>query len=457
MITKLIFNSFISILPEAFRRNIEAKNNIKKLIHNSGWLFLDKFIRMGVGLIVGVIVARYLGPDKFGIYNYALAFVTLFSAIASFGIDELIIRNMIVNPENENIILGSALLLKLIGSIFTILLVLFFIRYTKNYDDNLLLIVLIFSSCYMFQSFYIIDSFFKSKQLFNYPIFSFIISFTIASLLKIYLIYLKSTLIFFVAVNFIEVFINAVLLVFIYCKYNKHFIHWKINKNILVDITKKGFPMVFALIANSMYMRIDQIMIGEMLSQNEVGLYSAAVRISESWYVLLGIISTVMLPVLVKAKLISENHYYDVLQKVISINVACSMFFIFLINIFGKQFILLLFGTTYSNASTSLTTLSWAGIVCAFGCIWGSWIVIENMQKWSIINIAFATVINILLNYLLIPRYGINGSAIATVVSNLFALFIVGLLDNKLMRMNIIFLNSLNPFFSIKLARNLFK
>ena len=65
------------------QRNFAHRPNLVMIVDNIGWLFIDRFLRMGVGLLVGVWVARYLGPAQFGMLNYALAFVALFGVVAT--------------------------------------------------------------------------------------------------------------------------------------------------------------------------------------------------------------------------------------------------------------------------------------------------------------------------------------------------------------------------------------
>ncbi|MFN4216334.1 MAG: oligosaccharide flippase family protein, partial [Brevinematales bacterium] len=87
-----------------------------RVVENIGWLSLDKVLRMGVGLFVGVWVARYLGPTQYGLWNFAIAFTSLFGAFATFGIDEIVVRELVKTPEKTGVFLGTAFFLRVAGS-----------------------------------------------------------------------------------------------------------------------------------------------------------------------------------------------------------------------------------------------------------------------------------------------------------------------------------------------------
>ncbi|MGA7953907.1 MAG: oligosaccharide flippase family protein, partial [Gloeobacterales cyanobacterium] len=113
--------SWAKFLPSFILTRLDGRQNLKKALTNVSWLFGDRILRMGVGLFVGVWVARYLGPEKFGLFNYASAFVALFSTFATLGLDSIVVRDLIQDPSGKNETLGTAFILKLIGGILVLL------------------------------------------------------------------------------------------------------------------------------------------------------------------------------------------------------------------------------------------------------------------------------------------------------------------------------------------------
>src|SRR5665647_1019722 len=115
--------SWTKYLPEIQRERIEKHPQLQQILGNTGWLFAEKLIRLVTGVTLGVWIARYLGPGDFGLLNYATSFVLLFSAIGHLGLDAVVVRNLVHEPSKRDDILGSALLLKFIGSFAAIILI----------------------------------------------------------------------------------------------------------------------------------------------------------------------------------------------------------------------------------------------------------------------------------------------------------------------------------------------
>src|SRR5262249_38829571 len=156
-------SSWIDFLPLSVRKKLDGRLTLQQLIPNTGWLLFDKIFRLGVGLVVSVWVVRFLGPDQFGLLSFSIAFASLFSVLATFGLDGIVVRDLVNNPEQSNEILGSAFALKLTGGGAALLLALVFIRFLKPGNSQLQLLVVISAAGLLFQSFDVIDFWFQSR------------------------------------------------------------------------------------------------------------------------------------------------------------------------------------------------------------------------------------------------------------------------------------------------------
>ena len=114
---KKIIQKAVALLP----KDIREASGLKKYVHNTAWLFAEKIFRLILGVLIVMWVARYLGPSDFGLLNYALSFVGLFTAVASLGMDNVLVRQLTLNPHNENELIGSAFAIKLFGSVFAVI------------------------------------------------------------------------------------------------------------------------------------------------------------------------------------------------------------------------------------------------------------------------------------------------------------------------------------------------
>jgi O-antigen/teichoic acid export membrane protein len=175
--------------------------------------------------------------------------------------------------------------------------------------------------------------------------------------------------------------------------------------------------MILASSFAVVYLKIDQVMLGQMVSQSEVGIYSTAVKVSEAWYFVPVVISMSAFPFLVQGKAAGEavcrkrfQQLYDSLAW-ISLGVAVIM-------TFAAHFaVVLIFGEQYARAGTILAILTWAGVFFFLREALGRWFITENLLIFSFITNGIGAVVNVALNIILIPRYAGIGAAIATVVS----------------------------------------
>ena len=160
-------------------------------------------------------------------------------------------------------------------------------------------------------------------------------------------------------------------------------------------------------------MRVDQVIIGQMLNDKEVGLYSAAVKLSELWYFIPIAIAASTYPALVEAKHRSEELYYGRLQKLYNFLVTLAIAVAIVMTFLSGPVVRLLYGPAYAASGGALRILIWSGLPVCFGCAWSNWMILENRMKTLFVFQAIGAVVNLMLNFLLIPRLGITGSALA--------------------------------------------
>ena len=192
------------------------------------------------------------------------------------------------------------------------------------------------------------------------------------------------------------------------------------------------------------YMRIDQIMIQEMLGEREVGLFSAAVRISEVWYFIPMIITASLFPSIVNAKKISEELYYARLQRLYTFMVWLAIAIALPMTFLSDWLVTLLYGESYREAGQVLMVHIWAGVFVFLGVASGRWLISENLQWIAFYRTFSGAIINIILNFVLIPIYGLIGAAIATVIAQTMAAFVCDILSKKTRMAFFMKLNTLN-------------
>lgn len=395
-----------------------AKNHrgFRRYFSNTSWMFGEQMLRMLAGLLVGVWVARYLGPEQFGLFNYAIAFASLFGSIAKLGLDGIVVRDLVQEPVLRNIYMGTAFWLKLVGALVMLFVVGLTTLFTNN-DPTTNLYVFIIASGIIFQSFEVVDFYFQSQVLSKFVSLSKLTQLLISSLIKIYLVMIGADLNWFVIVSLVD---QITLAISLYIAYRSQkignffgYFDFALAKKMLKD----SWPLMISGLVVTFYMRIDQVMIKEMLGDREVGLYSAAVRLSEVSYFIPLLICQSILPGIVNAKKISEELYYSRLQKLFSIMAGSSVAIAILTTFLSGWLVTIIYGDAYSEAVSVLTVHIWASVFVFLGVASNTWFLSENLQRYLFTNTTVGAILNILLNLILIPRYGINGAAIATVIS----------------------------------------
>ena len=382
------------------------------------------------GLFVSVWVARYLGPEQFGTFSYAIAYVSIFSAFAKLGLDGIVVRDLVNNPQKRDIYLGTAFWLKLMGSLLTLAIVGFAGLFTSS-DRVTNIYIFIITSGLVFQSFEVIDFYFQSKVLSKVVSTCKIIQLIISSALKIYLVLTGADLLSFVFITLIDQIILAITLWFAYRYQNLESFYKSFDWIIAKKLLKDSWPLIFSGLAIAVYMRIDQIMIKEMLGVKEVGLFSAAVKLSEVWYFVPVIITASLLPAIVSAKKINESLYYLRLQRLYTLVTWIAISVALIMTFFSIDLVVLLYGSAYKYAGQVLMIQIWAGVFVSLGVASGSWLTTENLQHYAFYRTVLGAVINIILNLILIPNYGLIGAAIATVIAQSLAAFFFDFLTNK--------------------------
>jgi PST family polysaccharide transporter len=441
----VITKTIIKILPKSIRNKIESNQELRKIIGNINWLGFENFFQYALALFVGVWVARYLGPENFGTLNYVMAFLALFGPFYKLGLDQIIVRNLVQQkPEEKEETLGTALSMKFLGSIVLILASFGVILILNPDNESLKWFILLVSFSYLFRNFEVIDLYFQSVVQSKYGVIAKIGAFSVSAIIKIVLILLNAPLFYFVLALFIEGVLIGLgyLTVYLY-QFKREIFNWKFSKFTAFKLLKDSWPLFFSSIAVIVYMKIDQIMIGEMLGTRELGIYSVAVRISEMWYFIPIIITSSVFPSILYAKKRSEKLYMKRLQLLYGGFIWFTVAFSLLVTVLSSYIIFILYGPEYSEAASVLSVHIWAGIFVFLGVVNGKYIISENLTKISFYVTGIGTTVNIILNIVLIPRYGIMGAAISTLISYSVATLSVGFFSQS-RKLLLVILNSLN-------------
>lgn len=407
-------------LPPFLRDKLEGRAYLQNVVSNTGWQFADNILRMGIGLVVSVWMARYLGPEQFGLLSYATALIALCAAIA-YGTEDIVVRDIVREPECKDEILGTAFVLKLIGGVISFIAaigVIFVLRPTDTLSHWLVGII---AAGTIFSAFNIIEFWFYSQVQAKYVAFARIIAFLICSIVKIGLILVASPLIYFAWIALLEIAVGSMGLMVAYRWQGNHLRDWRGRMQMARGLLKDSWPLMLSSMVVMVYLRIDQVMLGEMAGDEEVGIYSVAVRLAEMWYFIPMAIYWSVYPSIVEAKAVSEELFYERLQKFYNLMVFLAYAVGVPVTLLAQWLVPFLFGEAYARAGLMLAVLIWSNIFYSLEIARSSFLTVMNWTRIYLLTVSLGCLLNVLLNYWLIPLYGGMGAVIASLAAYWFA------------------------------------
>lgn len=411
-------------------KSLQNHQGFMRYFANTSWLFGEKILRMVVGLFVGIWVARYLGPEQFGLFSYAQSFVAMFSIIATLGLNSIVVRELVKKELDQDVLIGTSFIMMFVASLFVIGLLFITIFFTSN-DTFTNIIIFILASATIFQSFNVIDFYFQSKVLSKYVVYSNIFMLLMSSIVKIILILLNASLIAFVSVVLFDSILLALGFIYFYKKNYQEFNKWRFDKDIAFFLFRNSYPLILAGVINSIYMKIDQVMIKYTLDNIQVGYYAAAVKLSEVWFSIGVITCNSVFPAIINAKKVSEEFYYKRLYQLFLFLVIISYILSILVYFLSDYIILFLYGRDFIESSSVLAIHIFSAIFVYLGVSSGRWLIIENKTLSNLYRNIFGLIINIVLNIIFIPKYGIVGAAYASLVAYVVAFYLIDILQKE--------------------------
>jgi O-antigen/teichoic acid export membrane protein len=376
---------------------------------------------MAISLFVGIWIVRYFGPEYFGKFNYVTAWLTLMAAMVPLGTESILVVELVKNSENKDSILASSFFLYLVTGIFFTLTSIGLVLYNKQNDIEIFYLVMILSIPYFVRSLTVPRYYFESILLVKRVVIVENFYLILFTFLKIFFLYKSFPFLFFIWSFALEgILVSVSIFIYYLSKISSISIRnysWSRTKNIILA----SFPLFLSSMAIVLYMKVDQIMIGNMIGDRNLGIYSVAVRLSELWYFVPMAVSSSFYPHLIQLYQENRNKYWFELQRLHVFLFGISFAVAICVQIFSDIGIEYLYGEDFKESSNVLKIHVWSGVFVFLGVAGSNHFIISNIQKYSFYKSAIGLLTNIILNFLLIPRMGIYGAAIATLISQFVA------------------------------------
>ena len=399
-------------------KKIICKLKGNKFFSNIIWDMGGKVFQMVLTLIVGMLTARYLGPSNYGIIGETASYVSFFSVICQLGFTSTAVKELMDNKEKEGEILGTTIFFRICTSLISSVAITCLLYVLKEGDKVIVWVAFLQSLSLLFQSFEMIHYWYQSRLETQVSVKIQSIAYVIMAAYKIIILALGKSVAWFAFSTALEAAVIAVALVWIYRRGTGGNLSVSISAG--KEILKRSYHFILSGLMATIYGEMDKIMLKQLIDDTAVGYYTAAAKIATMWsFVLMAFINSAR-PVIMSSKNISEERYLKQLKRLYAAIIWVGIAMAVCISVGGKLIIYIMYGEAYMPATSTLQILAWYTMFSILGSARGIWIVCEDKAKYVKYYLGIGAVLNIILNYVLIPIYGAGGAAMATLVTQIF-------------------------------------
>lgn len=414
-----------------------------RVFKNASWIIVCKIIQSLINLVIGLITARYLGPSNYGIISYVSSVIAFALPIMQLGLRQTLVKEFVSSPNKAGEILGTALSINIISSIFCIIGSITFVAFINAGERETILVCILYSFSLLFQATEMTQYWFQSKLLSKYPSIAALCAYVVVALYKIYLLVTQKSIIWFACSNVLDYFLISLILMIIYKKIGEQrlSVNWDLGRELLARSKYYIIPSLMVMV----FQHTDRIMIKLMIGEDETGFYSAAITcIGISSFVFAAVIDSAR-PVILGEKEHNQELYEKRVIQLYSIITCMSLAQSIVMTLLAKPIVLLLFGQAYTKTASILSIAVWYVTFSHYGSVRNIWILAEDKQKYLFgINVVGAAA-NVILNFVLIPVWGAIGAALASLVTQFFTNVIIGFIFKPIRYNNHLMMNGLNP------------
>ena len=414
-----------------FYKNIFRSEGVQRYLKNTVWMLGERVGTLGVSFLVSIFAINYLETAGAGLLGVTVAWASFFVILSALGLGEIVTRNIVNNPEDTHKILGTAFFLKLAASLVGLVCVLPVVLIATKADQVRTVMLILVVGTTLFHSTQVVDFYFNSQVMSRYSVRIRLIQFLVVTVSKLLFIYLELSVEWFAAVILIGDAVLAAGYITSYQRLKRNIFSWRFSRKYARELLKQSWPLIISGFVIVIYMRTDQLMITHLINEEANGIYYSALRFSEIWYFIPNAICVSLFPAILNSRNNNYKLYMRRVQSLFDLMVFLSLGLAIGITVLGDWIIGVAYKPEFQPATSVLKIHVWASFFVFLGVASTQWLVAENLQKIALNRSILGAIVNIGLNFALIPRLGINGAAIATLVSQAVASYFGYLLTRK--------------------------
>ena len=393
-----------------------------KLVHNAGWLIGGKIANKLLAFLVGLLTARYLGPGNYGLINYATAYTTFFASLCTLGINSIIVKNFVDHPEETGETIGTTLVLRTISSILSVIMIVGIVSMIDRNEPVTIVVAALCSLGLIFQVFDTLNYWFQSRLQSKYSALATLVAYIAVSAYKLVLLVTGKSVEWFAVSTSVDYVVVAVFLLFAYKKQGGP--KFSCSKRKAKELLRSSSSFIVSGLMVSIYASTDKLMLKQMLDETSVGHYSLASSVSVMWTFVLSAIIDSAFPSIMKLHNENREKYILRNKQLYAIVFYAAVFASGAICIAADPLIRILYGEAYMPSSAALKIVVWYTAFSYLGIARNAWIVCEEKQKYLKYIYIGSALLNVFLNALLIPNWGICGAAAASLITQISTIFV---------------------------------
>lgn len=410
-------------------------------VKNAGWLIFGKVAQMLISLVVGLLTARYLGPSNYGLINYATAYTAFFMAFCTLGINSVLVKEFVDNPDKEGEIIGSSLFMRAVSSIMSAVVIVCLVSVLDANEPTTVAVTVLCSVGLLFNIFETFNYWFQSKLKSKVTAIVTLAAYIVTASYKVVLLVLGKSVEWFAVAYALDYFCIGVMLLICYKAYGGKKLRFA--SAVCKRILKKSVHFILPSLMVSIYGYADKLMLKHMLSEADVGYYATATAVCGMWCFVLSAVIDSVYPSIMQLhktdKALYEKRNRQLYSVVFYISVAVSALFC----VFGKYVVLLLYGEDYLRAVAPLKVITWYTAFSYLGVARNAWIVCENKEKYLKYIYVSAALCNVALNLAFIPLWGASGAAAASLVTQIITTIVIPFFIKPIRRNSVLMLQGI--------------
>lgn len=424
--------------------------NRSNAFNNAAWIIVCRIIQAVLSLFVGMWTARYLGPSNYGLINYASSLAAFVAPIAYLGINEVLVLEIINKPDKDGETVGTAMCISLFMAIICMIGIMIFVNVTSPNELETKIVCGFYNFILVIRAFQIVQYWFQAKLLSKYTSISSIVVYILISVFKIYLLASGKNILWFVACCLLDEALIIVATLILYHKLAGGKLTF--SKATAIHLVSKSKCFIIPNLMITIFAQTDRIMLKLMIDNAAAGIYSAAFTCANmSSFVFVAIIDSFRPSIFSYHK--NDKHIYELrVKQLYSIVIYLSILQCVGIMILAQPMIFILYGNEYAASIGVLQVLVWYTLFSYVGAVRNIWVIAENKQKYLWLINVIGAIMNVIMNYTLIPQYGAFGAAIASLMTQ-FTTNVIMCIILKPYRYSVkLMAESLNPKFLFALV-----